>query len=367
MKCDVLVIGGGPAGLSSALMLSNKGFSTFILEKCKTVGPEHTKYDITEGHKIRKILDEIGIQPQKISSISEWFSPNYSYMLDSRIEDFYFKRGPRKDSLENILLKKLHEKNVDVFFESDINSIECKKKKICAVTTNTVHETITIKPKYVIGADGPESELRKRLKTETKIFVKFNGFGVVVETKKENAIPFAKIFFDEKLAPGGYVYSGSVGKEVFFCVVIDNIFSKKISFQENLEKILEKSMNIDFKIKNYFSGIGTSGISKSRIENVLFVGGAALFYDPFLGYGLNYAIESASVATQAITKNKIELYTIYTKKIQKEFRRLYFARETWRNANNKFFDRLIQTFNGKINRRDKKINKIIELFDKSNS
>jgi flavin-dependent dehydrogenase len=365
MKCDVLIIGGGPAGLFSALKLSNKGFSIVILEKDKNVGSKQTKYDITEGYKIQKILDEVGIQPQKISQMSEWISPNYSYVLDSKIKDFYFKRGFQKDSIENILLKKLHKKNVDIFYESTIDSIEHKKKKISTIRVNTISEKITINPKYVIGADGPKSELRKRLKIDSNIFVKFKGFGVIVETEKDNVFPFAKIYFNEQLAPGGYLYSGSVGNEVFFCIVIDNIFSKKISFQENIKKILEKNIDHDFKVKNYFSGIGISGISEARVENVLFTGGAALFYDPFLGYGLNYAIESAYVATQAIMKNKIEIYTVYSKKIQKEFKSIYFAREIWRNANNKFFDKLIKAFYGKIDRKDKKVNKIIELFGKN--
>jgi len=366
MKCDVLIIGAGPAGLSSALMLSKKGFSTIILEKNKTVGPEYTKFDITEGYKIKKILEEIGVQPQKISQQSEWFSPNYSYVLDSRIEDFYFKRGPQEDSLENILLKKLYEKNVNVFYKSIIDSIKQEEKKINTVRVNTTREKITINPKYIISADGSDSELRKRLKIETKIFVKLEGFGTVIETKKDDMIPFAKIYFDEKLAPGGYVYSGSVRKQAFFCIVIDNIFSKKISFGENLKKILKKNINTDFKVKNYFSGIGISGISKPRFENVLFIGGAALLLDPFLGYGLNYAIESAYTTVQAIAKNKIEIYTDYAKKIQSEFKKIYFVRKIWRNANNKFFDKLIEAFNGKIDRENKKINKVLELFYKNN-
>ena len=39
IKCDVLIIGGGPAGLSAALFLSNESFSTIVLEKNKTCGP----------------------------------------------------------------------------------------------------------------------------------------------------------------------------------------------------------------------------------------------------------------------------------------------------------------------------------------
>jgi len=362
ITCDVLVVGAGPAGLSTALLLLKNGVSTVVLEKNKTPGPQQTSYDITEGSRIRKILNEMRIKPQKISSISEWFSLNHSYILDSKIEDYYFKRGPERDSIENVLLEKLLKKNVNVLFESHIDTLEIKKKEVTEVTVKTEHEKTTVKPKYIIGADGAESDLRKRLQIETSIFATFKGIGVVVDSKKQNEIPHAKIYFDEKLAPGGYIYSGSVCYKSFFCVVIDDIFSKEIKLQESLNRFLEQKVNGEITTKEYFGGIGTSGIHKNQVKNVLLVGGAALFYDPFLGYGLNYAIESGYYAAQTIIKNNIKMYNKYVKEIQQEIKEKYIAREIWRKADNKFFDKLVRSFNGKLNKDDDKINKILGLF-----
>ena len=73
------------------------------------------------------------IEPNKISSKSEWISPNHNFVLDSKIEDFYFKRGPEPNSLENELLKKLKKNNVDVFFESKVIYIEKNGEEYVAV------------------------------------------------------------------------------------------------------------------------------------------------------------------------------------------------------------------------------------------
>ena len=362
IKCDVLVVGGGPAGLSTALFLSNKGFSTIVLEKSKTCGPKHTKYDITEGNRIREIIDEIGINTNKTSSRSEWCSPNYSYVLNSEIKDFYFKRGPGEGSLENVLLKKLNNK-VEVFFKSKVNFIESQKKEIVTIKVNKGSKKIDIKPKYVIVADGPESEFRKRLNIDTEYFAKFNGFGVLIESNQSDLIPHAKIYLDEKIAPGGYIYSGSVGKEIFFCLMTDDKFTKKESLKHRLNFFLERNMKEKFTVKNYFGGIGISGIQEVLLGNTLFIGGAALFYDPFLGYGLNYAIESAYFAANAIKKNDLSIYIEYANRIQKEFKDIFFAREIWRKADNNFFDKLIRAFNGEYNNSDEKINKILDLFN----
>ncbi len=362
IKCDVLVVGGGPAGLSAALFLSNKSFSTIVLEKSKTCGPKHTKYDITEGNRIREIIDEIGINTNKTSSRSEWISPNYSHIIESEIEDFYFKRGPGENSLENVLLKKLNNK-VDVFFKSKVNFIELKKKEIATVKINKDRKKIEIKPRYVIVADGPESEFRKRLNIDTEYFAKFNGFGVLIGSCQSDLIPHAKIYLDEKIAPGGYIYSGSVGKEIFFCLMTDDKFTKKESLKHRLNFFLERNMKEKFTVKNYFGGIGISGIQEVLLGNTLFIGGAALFYDPFLGYGLNYAIESAYFAANAIKKNDLSIYTEYANRIQKEFKDIFFAREIWRKADNNFFDKLIRAFNGEYDNSDEKINKILDLFN----
>jgi flavin-dependent dehydrogenase len=63
IECDVLVVGAGPAGLSTALLLSKHDFNPVVVEKNNHGGPGHPKYDITEGNRLYEILDELGIQP----------------------------------------------------------------------------------------------------------------------------------------------------------------------------------------------------------------------------------------------------------------------------------------------------------------
>jgi flavin-dependent dehydrogenase len=362
IKCDILIIGAGPAGLSAALILSNEGFSTIILEKNKKSQPNNSKYDITEGTQIHKILDELDVKPKKISSISEWNSPNYRYILDSKIEDFYFKRGSEEDSLENLLIEKLNKNFISVNFNSKVNSIRKKEKNVIEVVVDKDNKKIKVKPKYIIVADGSDSNFRRKMNLKSDKFAIFNGLGVLIETEKKDIIPHARIFFNQNIAPGGYIYSGSVDKDTFFCITSDSLLNKKILSKQHLEFFIKREIKEKYIIKNYFSGIGISGIQKVNFGNVIFIGGAALLNDPFLGYGLNYAIESAFFAAKSIENNNLEIYTKYIDKIQHMFKDLFFAREIWREADNDFFDKLIQTFNGKYSTTDKKISKIQRLF-----
>jgi len=363
IECDVLVVGAGPAGLTAAMFLLKKGFSTVVLERNKFPGSQQISYDITEGNRIKNILNKMKINPVKISNISEWISPNYSFVLDSKIDDYYFKRGSEKDSIENIMLEKLPKKNVDVLFESRIDTLEIKKKQVIKTLVKTSNEKMTIKPKYIIGADGVQSDLRKKLKIKTKIYSTFKGAGVIVQSEKQNLIPHAKIYFDKNLAPGGYIYSGSIKNISFFCNVIDDIFFKKIKLQNNLKKFIEHKISWDFKNINFFGGIGASGIHYNNLKNVLLVGGAALFYDPFLGYGLNYAFESGYFAAHAIINYNIEIYKKYVKEIQTEINNRVRVREIWRKADNIFFDNLIKVLRGEYYSKDEDIKNILDLFN----
>ena len=101
---------------------------------------------------------------------------------------------------------------------------------------------------------------------------------------------------------------------------------------------------------------------KNNFENVFFIGGAGLYYDPFLGYGLNYTLESGYYAAKSIIDSNIEIFLKYDEEIGKEFKELLEIRNIWRKADNKFFDNLILTLNGKSKYCDEKINKILRLF-----
>ena len=235
MKCDVLVVGAGPAGLVSSVLLSKKGYSVYILEKKDNLLSQNGKYDITEGHKIKEILEEIGIEANKKSNISEWLSPNHKYILDSNIEDFYFKRGYDEDSLESKLSTKIKKENAKFFYKSKIDSIHATDNNVNEVKIISNNKKYTIFPKFIIIADGPESETSQKLKIKKQIYAKFNGYGVIIHTEKNNYIPHAKIYFDKELAPGGYLYSGSVGKETFYCIETDEKNGKMDLLERNLK------------------------------------------------------------------------------------------------------------------------------------
>ena len=357
LKCDILIIGGGPAGLCASLLLSKKGYSIILIEKNTKCGSLETKFEITEGKKISYILDEIGIKPNKKSYKSEWSSNNHCYIHDSYGEDYYFKRGPDKDSLEYTLLKKIG-KNVKILTSSTVYSID-NTGLISVVKISTLDGRKTIIPKYIIISDGSGTEWRRNLRLKTQIFSKFIGVGVVIETKENNIIPVEKIHFDKSLVPGGHFFSGSVGKDIFFCAVADINKISEENLNKNLDQFIDKNFNLDYKIKNRYAETGISGIQETVVRNILFIGGSAHFYDPLLGYGLNYAIESAYYAAKAIDENNLEIYREYTNDIQEKIKNMYYINEIWKESEDSYFRNLIQSLSGGNIQNHEILNKIV--------
>ncbi len=355
IECDVLIVGAGPAGLTTSLLLSEQGFSVTVLEKQNTVGSPNLKFDITEGNRIKSILDKINISPNKILSKSEWISPNDTFTLDSTIQDFYFKRGNTNDSIEQNLYQKIREETdlTTFFFNSTVDRIKSNENKIEYILSKKTK----IISKHVIFADGENNPKNQ----DSTILAKFTGFGAVFSSPQTELIPHAKIYFDWNIAPGGYIYSGSVDKETFVCLVVDKKVSKKTDLKRNLNEFIKKNFG-NIQIFNYFSGTGISGLKQNAKRNTYHIGGSAFFHNPFLGYGLNYAIESAYYAAQSLIKGDNEIYTSYCKKIQDEIKESFFARKIWRKANNTFFNRFIGSLNGTYNPSEQEIINLLELF-----
>lgn len=360
INCDVLVVGAGPAGLIASVLLSKKGFSVVILEKKKYVGSYSPKFDITEGNRIKSIIKELNIIPNKISSRSEWASQNNTFILDSEIQDFYFKRGNTSDSLENNLFLKLQEKLdlVTFLFDSEIVSIKNSGTDIRKINT----KKYSISPKHVVFANGKDLSIDQKLDLHSKVLASFKGFGAIFTSPKTNLIPYAKIFFDWINAPGGYIYSGSVCQETFACIVIDDLFSEQVDLEKNLSVFIKKNFD-NVHITNYFNGKGFCGLKDVLKGNVCCIGGNALFHDPFLGYGLNYAIESAYYAAQSIIKGEKQIYQSYSTKIQDEIKMSFLARKIWRKADDEFFNRLIQSLNGNIISEESEILQLLKMFE----
>jgi digeranylgeranylglycerophospholipid reductase len=321
IPCDVLVVGAGASGSVATLYLSKKGFDVTVIEKQPAIGVHSKeKIDITEDFGLSPIIEELKLSVKEKTNKTRWFSHNNSFKLESKIYDFYLKRGPSLDSFEVGAMKSSIDKGANVLLETEPKKFNFKNNIIDSVRIAKE----TIKPKIVIGADGFESSVLKNLQIKEERIATIAGYGIMGENFN---LPEAEtyIFLDSKNAPGGYFFVAKTkDDEGVACVVVDKSMANE-SLKKYYENFIEENKHLkeilkNPNVKNEFTGMTYAGFLEKRTsENLILVGDAARTLDPFLGYGMRNSIISGYVAgeivAEALEKDNVRIIGEYEKEL----------------------------------------------------
>ena len=166
-KYDVVIVGSGPAGASTAMALSGQGFQTLILEKRKL--PRHKMCSgILFPSALKFISGNFGDIPQDIYSRPLSVKGVRSYMdMDSPFGEMAFSRENRgtdgisvkRSGLDKWLCNRSDAALVDLCsFKS------CRKQgdEILLKVAMNGHE-FEVRTSYLVGADGTVSRVRRTL------------------------------------------------------------------------------------------------------------------------------------------------------------------------------------------------------------
>jgi len=375
LKCDVLVVGAGASGSTASLMLSKMGYNVIAIDKASRIGGfTNPKIDITEselpdGSKLDPILKELQIKPLKIFNESVWHSRNESFTLKSDVYDFYFKRGPTKDSLDYQLMRIAINKGCDFWPKTEVVKFNFNNGNIEEVILRSKRKNILIKPKIVVAADGSFSKCRKLAGIKELKSYCLEGFGARLKGK---IFQETWVIFDSEFAPGAYIYGGSINNESFIGIVIDNQITRKSSkeyfnFNKKQNDFFRKFENS--KILNLFGGKGKYGIIENLVkENLILVGSAGLLNDPFMGYGVNHAIFSGYKASNATIDNlnneeKLNKYeNFYKENFLSYFKKAMKTREIFKKLNNKDLDFIIRALSYITEKNAEGLKTVIEVI-----
>ncbi|WP_323787522.1 NAD(P)/FAD-dependent oxidoreductase [Psychroserpens sp.] len=298
---DVIVVGGGLAGLSSAIHLSKANLSVLVIEKNSY--PKHKvcgEYISNEVLPYLKFLDVdvFKLGAKKIDKFQ--LSTTKSKLVTATLPLGGF--GISRFCLDNALAHKMIEVGAeilqdsvkDIQFSNDIFSIKTKNAK-------------RFEAKIVIGAFGKRSNLDIKLNRQ---FIKHKSPYLAVKTHVKGSFP------DDVVAlhnfKGGYCGISKVENDsINLCYITNyNAFKSYKDIDEFQQKVLYKNTflkNIFSKTKPVFEEpLTISQISfdnKKPIENhIIMCGDSAALIHPLCGNGMSMAIRSAQMASQLIIK-----------------------------------------------------------------
>jgi len=166
-KYDIVIVGSGPAGASTAMALTGQGFQTLILEKKKL--PRHKMCSgMLFPSALKFISANFGDIPQDIYSMPLSVKGVRSYMdMDSPFVEMAFSQGSKGTDGINV-----NRSGLDKWLcsRSDATLVDLCSFKGCTKQDDEIflrvamngHE-FEVRAKYLVGADGTLSRVRRSL------------------------------------------------------------------------------------------------------------------------------------------------------------------------------------------------------------
>ncbi|WP_452225380.1 NAD(P)/FAD-dependent oxidoreductase [Lacinutrix chionoecetis] len=297
---DVIIIGGGLAGLSSAIHLSKKNLNVLVIEKNEY--PKHKVCGEYISNEVLPYLEFLGVDvfklgAKKINRFELSTPKNKVVKANLPLGGF----GISRYCLDHELAKKATENNTTIV-QDTVEDIQFSNDSFSVKTKLGVYNS-----KIVIGAYGKRSNLDIKLNRD---FIKKKSPFLAVKTHAKGDFP------DDLVAlhnfKGGYCGLSKVENDsINICYITDfEAFKKYKDINEFQQKVVFKNKALKAVFENskpiFDAPLTISQISfetKNPIENhMLMCGDTAGMIHPLCGNGMSMAIRSAQMASLLIIK-----------------------------------------------------------------
>ena len=351
-KFDIIVIGGGPSGLSAAYHAAGYGLSVALIERKNTFG---VPVACAEG--ISKTGLEKHFKPKSNWICSEiqgvrLFAPSGKNFLVEHPGAGYVLNRP---VMEKDLAGMVEEQGVKIFKNTGLMKIigDDKVEKIIAKKDG---EYVGFDAKYYIGADGVAGLCSRW--THPENILNDDGFNSCAQVllKSDNIEPdIVEMHWGNEIAPGGYIWifpKGDSHANVGIGIVPS--FANGKSSKAYLDNFLKRKYR-DFEIVERRDGLVPMEKRLSPIgrSNMFLVGDTARLTNAISGAGIDSAFYSGKLAAQIIA----EMFDSPTEYIHKEYEKC------WHDSYGKQLDLYVRIRKGIIRMTDSEFNSIATLIE----
>lgn len=315
IKSDVIIAGGGPAGLYSAYCLARRGLDVTVIERDKSIGypiicaegvSNRTLHNYLPGFDTRAVRNHFSrliVKYSGMSSVSD--IPDMGVILNRADFDRYIA-GIAEDAGAEIVLS---ENITGGHYSSEGIVVETGKQKYEA--------------RGLIAADGVESRIASFFNINTTARLG-DVYSCYQYTLKDSSIDNNDIIFDfsPRYVRSGYLWVFPRGDNTanFGLGILRNI--NKTNPRDILESYREEHYPGSQILEEKTGGVPVRPLVKPYSKNVLVCGDAMRYADPITGGGIDNALRSAYFAAEtmyrAITSNDMSERTMRQYKEQLE-------------------------------------------------
>ncbi|MBI4167844.1 MAG: NAD(P)/FAD-dependent oxidoreductase [Candidatus Aenigmarchaeota archaeon] len=337
---DVIVIGGGSAGLNTAINCSKAGLRVAVIEEHSKIGfPRHCS-----GLYSTRFLSLMEVKEDFYEHEvfgAKFHSPSGKVIELMRKERVAFVIN--RELLDDFLGKSAQEFGVNVISNSKVLDFSTDLNGATIITTDGK----TLTTKLICGADGSNSFIRRKLGIEAP----HKLHGIMAITDEADYNNFVDLYFDNKLYPGFFAWKIPRGKTIEYGIAGEVGPNNVHNFNNFLLK---------FNVTKYelSSGMIPFGFQKSYADRILLVGDAAAQVKPLTGGGVIYGMICASAAAnifkEAIEKNRFDenflsrYQKMWRSRIGKGISRGLLIRKIYAKMPNKAIDASFAILNNRI-------------------
>jgi flavin-dependent dehydrogenase len=298
---EVIIIGGGLAGLTSAIHLSKLGLEVTVIEKNNY--PKHKVCGEYISNEVLPYLNWLdlniaNLKPTNITNLE--FSTANGKTIKSVLPLGGF--GISRFTLDEYLYKKAHENGCTIL-QDNVENIVFENNQFIVTTA----EKNILKSEIVIGAFGKRSTIDQKLNRD---FIQKKSYWLAVKAHYSGNFPNDSVGLHN--FKGGYCGVSKVEKDIInICYLadyetfkqfknIDEYQKSVVSQNPHLKVIFEKSKLL-FEKPLTISQISFE--KKQTVENhILMIGDTAGLIHPLCGNGMAMAIHSAKIVSELVEK-----------------------------------------------------------------
>ncbi len=318
-QCDILVIGGGPAGSTVSSLLSEKGWKVVLLEK-----DHHPRFHIGESllPMSLPIFERLGIldKVEEIGMVkrgAEFDSPYHTsppvtfYFRGARDKSRPYAYQVRRSELDHILLNNSKDKGTQVFEGVRVTGVDLNSSGMHLVTAKKEDgNSEEWQARYIVDATGRDSFLAKKLgirknnRSHNSSAI-YSHFENAERLKGEDDGNISIYWFDEGwfwMIPlkDGTMSVGAVCRPGYLknCQKdLDKFLWEAITQSPEVARRLRNArMTMATKATGNYSYFSDNLVGK----NYILVGDAFAFIDPIFSSGVHIALTSAIHAIDVI-------------------------------------------------------------------
>ncbi|NYT02936.1 MAG: NAD(P)/FAD-dependent oxidoreductase [Methanosarcinales archaeon] len=310
MKCDVVIVGAGPAGSMAARTAAQKGLKVVMLEKRQEIGDP---VRCAEGVSKASLARLVNPDPRWIAAEvkgARIYAPDRSNVVMSEdrsgnevgyvLERKIFDRALAMDAARA---------GAQVMVKARALGLLMKDGHPYGVKAMRFGEVFDIQAPLVIGADGVESKVGRWAGIDTAL--KPQDIEVCAQFLVHSELlddEYCEFYFGNQIAPGGYVWSFPKGKKLAnLGIGILGSRSESGAPVRLLRSFMEKNLPDARVLEMDVGGVPVSGpIESTTADGVILAGDAARQSDPITGGGIlnamNAGIMAGEMAAEALAR-----------------------------------------------------------------